>query len=220
MIAPDHELALRLITPERLQIATEYQEQFNSMTGTDRLENMAQKTGIFTGTYALNPLTGKEIPIFLLTMYLRNMVPGSLWAFLATISVTLNLLRQYSLPIIQVVTFSFDAQEGIEKRAYEGDGTLIHSGQFNGLELQTQAKEAFIEYLEKNELGSRKITYKLRDWIFSRQRYWGEPIPLIHCICCGVVPVPEEDLPVELPFVENYKPTGPANHLLRQLKNG
>ena len=93
-------------------------------------------------------------------------------------------------------------------QAYEGDGTLINSGQFNGLELFTQAKEAIIKTLVEKKLGERKIAYKLRDWIFSRQRYWGEPIPLIHCNNCGIVPVPEKDLPVELPYLEKYQPTG------------
>jgi leucyl-tRNA synthetase len=207
-IAPDHEFALRLIKPDRLESAREYQEQFVSMTGTNRLENMAQKTGFFTGTYAINPVTGKETPLFLANYVLKEYGTGIVMGVPGHDQRDFEFAQQYNIPIVQVVTSPSMPKEGISEAAYEGDGTLIQSGAFDRLELHTQANEAVTDYLEKNELGSRKTTYKLRDWIFSRQRYWGEPIPLIHCACCGIVPVPEHDLPVELPYVENYKPTG------------
>ncbi len=218
VIAPDHDLALRLVTPDRLKLATEYQEQFISMTGTDRLANMAQKTGFFAGTYAINPLTNKPIPLFLANYVLKEYGTGMVMGVPGHDARDFEFAKLYDIPIVQVVTSPSMPKEGISKEAYEGDGTLIHSGTFSGLELHTQAKQAVIEYLEQNNLGSRTTAYKLRDWIFSRQRYWGEPIPLIHCICCGIVPVPEADLPVELPYVENYKPTGTGESPLAAIK--
>lgn len=217
-VAPDHELAFRLISPDRLQLATEYQEQFTSMTGTDRLENMAQKTGFFTGNYATNPLTGKAIPIFLANYVLKEYGTGIVMGVPGHDQRDFEFAQHYDIPIIQVVESPSMPAHGITSAAYEGDGTLMNSEHFNGLELHTQAKEAVISYLESNESGSRKTAYKLRDWIFSRQRYWGEPIPLIHCTCCGIVPVPEDQLPVELPYVENYKPTGTGESPLAGIK--
>jgi leucyl-tRNA synthetase len=208
VLAPDHDLALQLVIPDRLQLAMIYQEQFGSMTGTERLAHMAEKTGFFTGSYAINPITKKEIPIFLANYVLKEYGTGIVMGVPGHDQRDFEFARHYDLPIIQVVTSPSMAQEGITKKAYEGDGTLINSGPLNGLELHTQAKQTVINYLEENSVGSKKTAYKLRDWIFSRQRYWGEPIPLIHCVCCGIVPVPEEQLPVELPYVENYKPTG------------
>ncbi len=125
VIAPDHDLALRIITPDRLQAATEYQEQFNSMTGTDRLENMAQKTGFFTGTYALNPLTGKQIPLFLANYVLKDYGTGIVMGVPGHDQRDFEFAQQYSLPIVQVVTSPSMPQDGIEKRSYEGDGTLM-----------------------------------------------------------------------------------------------
>ncbi len=207
-IAPDHELSERLITPDRLAAATEYQEQFGSMTGTQRLENMAEKNGFFTGTSAINPVTKEPIPIFLANYVLKDYGTGIVMGVPGHDQRDFEFAKGYDIPIRQVVTSPSMPAEGIEKYAYEGDGTLINSGQFDGLELHTQAKEVITDYLIQHNQGERKTAYKLRDWIFSRQRYWGEPIPLIHCSCCGIVPVPEDQLPVELPYVENYQPTG------------
>ena len=219
VIAPDHELAARLITPDRLQIVTEYQEQFKAMTGTERLEGMAEKTGIFTGSYASNPVTKKAIPIFLANYVLKDYGTGIVMGVPGHDQRDFEFATQYELPIVQVVTSPSMPKDGIASKAYEGDGTLINSGEFNGLELHSQAKEAITDYLIEIGKGKRDVAYKLRDWIFSRQRYWGEPIPLIHCTCCGIVPVPEEDLPVELPYVENYKPTGTGESPLADIKD-
>lgn len=207
-IAPDHELAERLITPERLVAATEYQQQFKSMTGTQRLESMGEKTGFFTGTSAINPITQEQTPIFLANYVLKDYGTGIVMGVPGHCQRDYEFAQAYEVPMVQVVTSPSMPKDGLASQSYEGDGILINSGQFDGLELHSQAKEAITDYLIEQNKGERKTTYKLRDWIFSRQRYWGEPIPLIHCSCCGIVPVPEDQLPIELPYVENYQPTG------------
>ena len=208
VIAPDHELAVRLATPERLQLITAYQEQFASMSGTQRLENLKEKTGIFSGTYARNPLTNEPIPIFLANYVLKDYGTGIVMGVPAHDERDYEFAKKYSVAIKQVVASPSLSENILQKQAYMGDGTLINSDQFDGLEVHTQAKEAITQYLIDQGKGERKTAYKLRDWIFSRQRYWGEPIPLIHCPRCKIVPVLQEDLPVELPYVENYQPTG------------
>ncbi len=210
VMAPDHDLVARIVTPERFAAVTQYQEQFSSMTGTERLENMHDKTGIFTGTYAINPLSKEYVPIFLANYVLRDYGTGIVQGVPAHDERDFEFAKVYGLPIKQVVS-SPSIEYGPDKtltKAYEGDGILINSNGFDDLEVFTQAKEAITDALIKEGAGSRKIAYKLRDWIFSRQRYWGEPIPLIHCPHCGIVPVPEKDLPVVLPYLEKYQPTG------------
>lgn len=210
VMAPDHDLAARIITPEHVHEVTQYQEQFSSMTGTERLENMHDKTGIFTGSYAKNPLSGELIPVFLANYVIKDYGTGIVMGVPAHDARDFDFAKQYALPIKHVVSspsVTIDA-DGSLSHAYEGDGVLVNSGSFNGLELFSQAKEAIIKALTEKKLGERKIAYKLRDWIFSRQRYWGEPIPLVHCGKCGIVPVPEDQLPVQLPYLEKYQPTG------------
>lgn len=210
VMAPDHDLVARIVSPDRMNDIILYQEQFTSMTGTERLEGMHEKTGIFTGTYARNPLSHELIPIFLANYVIKDYGTGIVMGVPAHDARDFEFAQKFELPIKQVVS-SPSTQlnpDGSLAHAYEGDGTLINSGEFNGLELFSQAKEAVIKALSTQKLGERKIAYKLRDWIFSRQRYWGEPIPLIHCALCGIVPVPEKDLPVELPHIEKYQPTG------------
>jgi leucyl-tRNA synthetase len=210
VMAPDHELVARIISPERINDVVNYQDQFISMTGTERLENMHDKTGIFTGTYAKNPLSDELIPIFLANYVIKDYGTGIVMGVPAHDARDFDFAKQFALPIRQVVASPSIkmTSEGTLDQAYEGDGTLINSGSFNDLELFTQAKELIIKTLVEKKCGTRKIAYKLRDWIFSRQRYWGEPIPLIHCAACGIVPVPEKDLPVQLPYLEKYQPTG------------
>jgi len=205
VMAPDHDLVSRLISPDRMQEVTDFQTQFSSMTGTDRLTYMSEKIGIFTGTYVINPAHGKGIPLFLANYVLKEYGTGIVMGVPAHDQRDLEFAQKYSLPIIQVVS---SPSSHDDSHAYEGDGKLINSGNFNGLELHSQANEAMIQLLQSAGKGQKKIAYKLRDWIFSRQRYWGEPIPLIHCTNCGIVAVPEKDLPVELPYVEKYAPTG------------
>ncbi|MBA3751241.1 leucine--tRNA ligase [Candidatus Dependentiae bacterium] len=217
-IAPDHELIPRLCAPEHLAAVLDYQVQFSSMTGTERLASMHEKTGIFTGTYALNPLTNKAIPIFAANYVIKDYATGIVMGVPAHDERDFDFAVQYQIPIIPVVTPSSESKaEDSSKKAYTGEGVLINSGEFNGLALPSQANNAISSFLEKSEKATRRTRYKLRDWIFSRQRYWGEPIPLIHCKQCGIVPVPENELPVTLPYLEKYEPTGTGESPLSQV---
>ena len=210
VIAPDHELVPRITAPEQLAAVMQYQEQFTSMTGTERLANMHEKTGIFTGTFAVHPLTKQPTPLYLANYVLKEYGTGIVMGVPAHDQRDFEFAQQFGILIKQVVSspqIEFD-EKGVLKRAYEGDGKLINSGRFDGMDALSEAIPAMTEYLVTERVGVRKTAYKLRDWVFSRQRYWGEPIPLIHCQNCGIVPVPEKDLPVTLPYVEQYQPTG------------
>ena len=215
VIAPDHDLVPRIVNPEWSAAVMQYQEQFNSMTGTERLANMHEKTGIFTGAFALNPLTQQPVPIWLANYVLKDYGTGVVMGVPAHDERDFEFAKQFGLPIKQVISspaIEYDSA-GIMKKAYEGDGKLMSSGQFDGLTALpdgtlTDAITVITDYLVNEGLGTRKMAYKLRDWVFSRQRYWGEPIPLIHCATDGIVPVPEDELPVTLPYLENYQPTG------------
>lgn len=209
-IAPDHELISRLCSPEKLSAVLDYQVQFASMTGTERLATMHEKSGIFTGSYARNPVTQKLIPIFAANYVLKEYATGIVMGVPAHDQRDFEFAQQYNVPIVQVVKpfGSAISQEEPLKEAYIEDGILINSEQFNSLQLKSEANKAITEFLISKKKGQEVTRYKLRDWIFSRQRYWGEPIPLIHCHLCGIVPVPEDQLPVELPYLEQYQPTG------------
>ena len=209
-LAPDHALADSLITQERQEEIAQYRQAILALTSTERLKNMHEKTGIFTGSYAIHPLTGEQIPIYLANYVLRDYGTGVVMGVPAHDARDFDFAMHYNLPIKQVIsaqTIEYGVN-GQLVQAYEGDGILINSESFNGSEALTYGKHKITELLIEKGLAERTISYKLRDWVFSRQRYWGEPIPLVHCECCGVVPVPEDQLPVLLPEVEQYQPTG------------
>lgn len=210
VMAPEHELVEK-ITPENHKTAVEkYQKEVSCLSNVDRMLENKEKTGVFTGAYAINPITKKEIPIYLASYVLRDYGFGTIMAVPAHDQRDFDFAKKFNLPIIQVID-SQNAKkdkDGALTEAYTESGIMINSGILNGLNAMPQAFEKAIEIIEKEKLGSKKINYKLRDWIFSRQRYWGEPIPIIHCQKCGAVPVNEKDLPVTLPDVEKYEPTG------------
>ena len=208
VIAPDHELVEKLVPDTHKDAVVQYQEETRHMSA---LERQQEKTGIFSGAYAINPVTHKQVPIYLANYVLKDYGTGIVMGVPGHCERDFDFAKKYDLPIIQVIQ-SADSElddEGVLVRAYEDStGPLINSGQFDDLKAPNEAQSAIIDYLKSHGLAERKITYKLRDWIFSRQRYWGEPIPLIHCQKCGIVPVPENQLPVALPDVDNYEPTG------------
>jgi leucyl-tRNA synthetase len=209
VMAPDHPLVEKLIPSDRREPVKIYQEKVSHMSAMDRIADK-EKTGVFTGAYAINPANGRKIPIYLSSYVLKDYGTGVIMAVPAHDQRDFEFAKKFELPITQVVE-SPEAQKdanGNLLEAFEADGTLINSGQFNGLDAKKEGIPAITSFLEEKGIAQRKINYKLRDWIFSRQRYWGEPIPLIHCKECGVVPVPEKDLPVVLPDVKNYRPTG------------
>ena len=189
---------------ENLDAVREYQEKAARKSEFERAEVAKDKTGVkLEGVSAVNPVNGKEIPIFISDYVLMTYGTGAIMAVPAHDTRDWEFARKFDLPVIEVV------QGGnVEKEAFTdcATGTMVNSGFLNGLPVE-KAKEAIKTYMEDKGFGHRKINYKLRDWVFARQRYWGEPIPIVHCDKCGYVPVPEDQLPVRLPEVESYEPT-------------
>ena len=210
VMAPDHELVEKIVIPERLNEVEAYKKEVQRMTLFERMAEQKEKTGVFTGAYALNPINNEKVPIYLSSYVLKEYGTGIVQGVPAHDDRDFAFAQNYGLPIRQVITsplVEYD-DEGNLACAYTGGGTLINSGQFDGLDAQKDGSGRISNYLVDKGFAERTVHYKLRDWIFSRQRYWGEPIPLVYCKKCGIVPVPEDQLPIELPDVENYKPTG------------
>ena len=186
-----------------------YREQASRKSDFERSELAKDKTGVaIDGLVAINPVNEKEIPIWVSDYVLMSYGTGAIMAVPAHDERDWEFAKKFNLPLIQVV--AKDGEEvDINEAAFTdvATGVLINSGFLNGLQVK-DAKEKMIEFLEEKKIGKAKVNYKLRDWVFSRQRYWGEPIPIVHCPKCGNVPVPEEELPLRLPEVESYEPTG------------
>ena len=205
VLAPEHAMAKELATKEQEAAVEEYIFKASMKSSVDRLQDK-DKTGVFTGSYAINPLTKKPIPIWLSDYVLADYGTGAIMCVPAHDDRDFEFAKKFDIPIVQVI--SKDGKEEPElTQAYTEPGIVINSGEWNGMNSE-QAKEEVPDSLEKMGIGKKTVNYKLRDWVFSRQRYWGEPIPIIHCEHCGSVPVPEEELPLLLPEVEKYQPTG------------
>lgn len=209
VIAPDHSLVDSLVTIEEKEDVDAYRALMRTMAAQERVEE-PERTGVFTGCYATNPLTQELIPIYLANYVLKDYGTGIVVGVPAHDERDFDFAKQYDLPIIPVVQAAGDTPSDDPEltKPYLDNGILINSGPFNGLDAATEGKKQIADYLVGQGIGIRVDQYKLRDWVFSRQRYWGEPIPLIHCATCGVVPVPEDQLPVVLPDVDRYQPTG------------
>ena len=208
-IAPEHPLALKLAegTPYEDEIK-KFVNKYLSMSTKDR-NIVEEKEGVFTGRYAINPLNNKKIPIYVANYILWGYGTGAIMAVPAHDERDFEFAKKYNIPVIPVIKPE-DTEWDFDKEAYTGAGILINSNSFDGLH-STEAKKKITEELEKRGLGKETVNYRLRDWNISRQRYWGTPIPIIYCDKCGVVPVPEEDLPVILP--EDVEFTGKGNPL-------
>ncbi|PLX26377.1 leucine--tRNA ligase [Candidatus Parcubacteria bacterium] len=202
VIAPEHDLINSLVDKlENLSEVKKYIESAKKKSDLERADENKEKTGVeLKGIKAINQVSSEEIPIFVADYVMMSYGTGAIMAVPAHDQRDWEFARKYNLSIVPVV-------EGgsIEESAFEADGKSINSGDFNGLETQEFKKEIIV-WLEKNKIGQATVNYKLHDWIFSRQRYWGEPIPMVHCDKCGWVPVAEKDLPVTLPEVDDFKP--------------
>ena len=205
VMAPEHALAKEIATTEQLEAVEEYIYKASMKSNVDRLQDK-EKTGVFTGRYAINPLTNTQVPIWISDYVLADYGTGAIMCVPAHDDRDFEFAKKFDLPIIQVI-----AKDGISveelTQAYTEPGIMINSGEFNGMN-SIEAKKEVPGILEARGIGKKTTNYKLRDWVFSRQRYWGEPIPIIHCEDCGAVPVPEDQLPLLLPEVESYQPTG------------
>ena len=202
VIAPEHPY-VDLITTDECRTGVEiYRDSVKNKSDLERQQIEKEKTGVFTGAYAVNPVNNAEIPIWISDYVLMGYGTGAIMAVPGHDQRDWEFAKKYHIPIVEVVKGG-----DISKEAYTEDGTAVNSDFINGLGTE-EAKKKTIEWLEKNNLGKAAVQYKLRDWLFSRQRYWGEPIPVIHLEDGTVKPVDENDLPVTLPEVELYKPTG------------
>ena len=206
VLAPEHELAAKLATDETREAVDKYIYDASMKSNVDRMQDK-EKTGVFTGSYAINPLNGKKTPIWLSDYVLADYGTGAIMCVPAHDDRDFAFAKKFDLPIIQVIAKDGKEIENMTEAYTEASGTMINSGDWNGMESSVLKKEA-PEMIEKMGYGKKTVNYKLRDWVFSRQRYWGEPIPIVHCPDCGAVPVPEDQLPVLLPDVEKYEPTG------------
>jgi len=169
----------------------------------ERVKLDKEKTGVFTGSYCINPINNEEVPIWIGDYVVATYGGGAVMVVPAHDQRDFDFAKKYNLSIKEVIQ---NKESNLQKEAYEGEGVLINSNDFNGLSSR-EAREKITKDLEKQQAGKETINYKLRDWVFSRQHYWGEPIPVIHCDKCGIVPLSEKDLPLELPYMKEYKPT-------------
>lgn len=202
VVSPEHPILTKLTTEENREAVQSYVKQAAQKSEVERMSGDKDKTGVFTGSFASNPVNGKEIPIWVADYVLMSYGTGAIMAVPGHDTRDWAFAKKYDLPIVEVI----DGGD-IDKASYVGEGKLVNSGEFDG----TDSKEAawkVINYLEEKGLGKKETTYHLRDWLISRQRYWGPPIPMIYCEQCGTVSVPEDQLPVLLPEVEDFKPTG------------
>ena len=206
VLAPEHAMAKSLATDETRETVEKYIFDSSMRSNVDRMQDK-EKTGVFTGSYAINPLNGAKVPIWLSDYVLADYGTGAIMCVPAHDDRDFEFAKKFNIPIIQVIAKDGKEIENMTEAYTEASGTMINSGDWNGMESSVLKKEA-PEMIEKMGFGKKTVNYKLRDWVFSRQRYWGEPIPIVHCPKCGNVAVPEEELPLRLPEVESYQPTG------------
>ena len=204
VLAPEHALVDRITTPDQRPAVDAYVAEAMRKTAVDR--QAMERSGVFTGAYATNPLSGDRVPVWIGDYVLSTVGAGAIMAVPAHDERDFDFARKYKLPIKPVVAPP-DWSGSELSEAYTGQGTLVSSGEFDGME-SAAASDAIIAKLEREGSGKRQVTYRLRDWLISRQRYWGPPIPIIYCDECGTLPVPEDDLPVVLPDIEDFRPTG------------
>ncbi|WP_029688446.1 leucine--tRNA ligase [Thermoanaerobacter sp. A7A] len=204
VIAPEHEIVDLITTDEYKQAVEEYKEYARKQSEIERLSTEKEKTGVSTGAYAIHPLTGEKLPIWIADYVLATYGTGCVMAVPAHDERDYEFATKYNLPIKRVIKGIGDVDDSLPFVEY---GVLINSGEFTGIKSE-EARIKIVEKLQQEGRASFKVNYRLRDWLVSRQRYWGAPIPVIHCERCGIVPVPEEDLPVLLPYDVEFAPTG------------
>ena len=205
VLAPEHKLAKSLATDETREAVEKYILDSSMRSNVDRMQDK-EKTGVFTGSYAINPINGAKVPIWLSDYVLADYGTGAIMCVPAHDDRDFEFATKFNIPIIQVIAKDGKEIENMTEAYTEASGTMINSGEWNGMESAVLKKEA-PAMIEARGIGKKTVNYKLRDWVFSRQRYWGEPIPIVHCDKCGYVPIDESELPLQLPDVESYMPT-------------
>jgi len=211
VLAPDHYLIKKIVKKDKNEEVKKYIEESRKKSEFERTKLEKEKSGVFTGSYCVNPANDEKVPIWIGDYVIAAYGGGAVMVVPAHDYRDYDFAKKYGLDIREVISGG-----DISKEAFVDYGTLIGSGEFDGLSSK-EAIEKITYWLEDRSLGKGAVQYKLRDWVFSRQHYWGEPIPIIHCEKCGAVPVPEEDLPVELPYIEKYQPTGTGESPLSKI---
>ncbi|MCL2864411.1 MAG: leucine--tRNA ligase [Lachnospiraceae bacterium] len=206
VLAPEHDLAKKLLTDAQREAGEAYIHAASMKSNVDRMQDK-EKTGVFTGSYARNPLSKEWIPVWISDYVLIDYGTGAIMCVPAHDDRDFEFAKKFGIHIRQVIAKDGVAIEDMTEAYTEAVGSMINSGDWNGMESAVLKKEA-AHMVAQAGFGEATVNYKLRDWVFSRQRYWGEPIPIIHCPICGNVPVPEEALPLRLPNVASYEPTG------------
>ncbi len=217
VLAPEHRLVNELTTDEQRQSVQEYCRTAIKKSEIER-QGDHEKTGVFTGSFVINPATGARMPIWVADYVLAGYGEGAIMAVPAHDQRDYDFAKKYDLPIIKVIDPTDDVNDDDVIDFYSGEGKLINSGDFDGTPT-SDAREQIVAWLEEQGIGHSKVTYKMRDWLISRQRYWGAPIPIIHCPHCGNVAVPEEDLPVMLPDIDDYLPSGDGQSPLAKVES-
>ncbi len=216
VLSPEHSLVNEITKKEYKKQVNEYVEKSGAKSDLERIESK-QKTGVFTGSYAINPINNKKIPVWIADYVLMGYGTGAIMAVPAHDERDFDFAKKYKIEIKEVIKpiNNSDKKEAV----FVDDGVLINSQEYNDLSSQ-KARDKIHSWLEENKIGRKKINYKLRDWCISRQRYWGPPIPVIHCQKCGVVPVKEQELPVKLPVIDkNWQPSGDGKGPLAKIKD-
>lgn len=203
VLAPENSLVEGLTTPEQKEIVESYKQECSKINEIERLSSTREKTGVFTGSYAVNPINGREVPVYIADYVLASYGTGAVMGVPSHDERDFVFAQKHGLSIERVIK----GTDGNDELPFCDYGVMVNSGEFDGL-LSEDGIKAVLKKLAERGLGGEKVNYRLRDWLVSRQRYWGAPIPVIHCGNCGIVPVPEKDLPVELPYNVDFTPDG------------
>ncbi|OHA63096.1 MAG: leucine--tRNA ligase, partial [Candidatus Wildermuthbacteria bacterium RIFCSPHIGHO2_01_FULL_47_27] len=211
VVAPEHPLLNKIVVVEQRERVESYAIEARRKTEFERTHLEKEKTGVFTGAYCVNPVNGERVSVWAGDYVVATYGGGAVMMVPAHDKRDYDFAKKYGLQIKEVVLGG-----DVQNEAFVDYGTLINSGQFSGLDSEEAIKK-ITAWLAEKGFGRKRVHYKLRDWVFSRQHYWGEPIPIIHCEKCGAQPIPEKDLPVELPYVKKYEPTGTGESPLAQI---
>jgi leucyl-tRNA synthetase len=206
VLAPEHPLVEKLTTPDRKAEVQAYVEATKNKSDIDRLAIEKEKTGVFTGAYAINPVNNECIPIWTADYVLIDYGTGAIMCVPYGDERDYEFATKFGLEIRKIIEPA-NPQDYVEGQAYTGEGYMVNCGEYNGLHT-SEFYQKIVAWLEQHQLGKRMVTYKMRDWLISRQRYWGAPIPIVHCEQCGTVPVPEDQVPVLLPHIDDFTPSG------------